>query len=69
MALQPSRPGFLYVGALIFLVLPFLWANISHEPVSLLLVALGIVIAGVCVALALQYRRQRRPSTDAPPAA
>lgn len=67
MALQPSRPGFMLVGGLIFLVLPFLWANATNQPVNVRLVIAGIVAALVFFALAVQYRRQLRARADAPP--
>ena len=69
MALQPSRPGFMLAGALVFLALPFLWASFAQTPVDKRLVAAGIAVAVVFLALAAQYRRQLRDRTGAPPAA
>ncbi|NUO64721.1 MAG: hypothetical protein HOQ11_02590 [Gemmatimonadaceae bacterium] len=69
MGLQPSRPAFLVAGAIVFLALPFLWGSVSHEPLSLRLVGLGIAMAVVFLALAAQYRRQRRAQADGSPAA
>lgn len=67
MALQPSRPGFMFAGALFFLLLPFLWASFSDQPVSRNLVISGIAVALVFVLLAIQYRRQLRARADVPP--
>jgi hypothetical protein len=60
MALQPSRPGFMYAGALVFLALPFLWATFTEQPINWRLVAVAVVIAIVFFTLAAQYRRQLR---------
>jgi hypothetical protein len=69
MALQPSRPGFLIVAALVFLALPFVWADLGRQPVDRRIVAACVVMAVVFVALALQYRRQSRAGVGSPPPA
>ena len=69
MALQRSRPGFLFAGAVVFLALPFLFASFSRQPVSAWFVAVGIAIAVLFLALAFQSRRQQRTRADSPPAA
>lgn len=69
MALQPSRPGLMLVAALLFLALPFLWANFAGEAVDRRLVVAGVVVALVFLALAAQYRRQLRGGPGAPPSA
>ena len=69
MVLQPSRPGFMLAGGLVFLLLPFLWASFSNQPVSRGLVIAGVAIALVFFALAVQYRRQLRGRVDVPPSA
>jgi LPXTG-motif cell wall-anchored protein len=67
MALQPSRPGFMFAGALVFLVLPFLWARFTGQRVNTSFVIVGIAIALVFVLLAIRYRRQLRARADVPP--
>jgi hypothetical protein len=69
MGLQPSRPGFMLVGALVFLALPFLWATFAQQTVDMRFVAACIIVALVFIALAVQYHRQLRGRTDTPPAA
>ena len=69
MALQPSRPGFMLAGALVVLVLPFLWASLSRHAVDRRWVVAGVVMALVFVALAAQYSRQARGRSGAPSAA
>jgi hypothetical protein len=62
MALQPSRPGFMIAGALVFLVLPFLWAEVTKASLDIRLVATGAAVALLFLALAVRYRRQLRDS-------
>lgn len=69
MALQPSRPGFMLAGALVFLVLPFLWATFTGQPADRRFAGVCVVLAFVFIALGVQYRRQLRSQADVPPRA
>ena len=66
MALQPSRPGFMAAGGIVFLLLPFLWASFTNQPVSTVGIIVSIVIALVFFSLALQYHRKLRARVDSP---
>jgi hypothetical protein len=67
MALQPSRPGFMAAGGIVFLLIPFVLASFTNQPVNTVGVIVGVVIALVFFSLALQYRRQLRARADVGP--
>jgi hypothetical protein len=64
---QKSRPGMMVIGGLLFLLVPFLWAQAMDSALDWRLMALCMAVAALFFYLAAKYRRLR--SSSVPPAA
>jgi hypothetical protein len=54
-------------GGIVFLAIPFLWANETNTPLTWRGVALGVAIAVLFFYLAAKYRREARDGQIPPP--
>jgi hypothetical protein len=66
MASKTSRPGFMIVGGIIFLLLPGLLARADNRPLNARLLGLGVAVAALFFYLAFKYHRNSAKSV--PPA-